>query len=45
MSGFWTNLFAFLAKTAPYWGLFVCALWLSLMLLDLAAQKEAVADR
>ena len=32
MSGFWTNLFSFLAKTAPYWGLFVGALWLSLML-------------
>ena len=32
MSGFWTNLFIFLAKTAPYWGLFVGALCLSLML-------------
>ena len=32
MSGFWTNLLVFLAKTAPYWGLFAGALCLSLML-------------
>ena len=32
MSGFWTNLFTFLAKTAPYWGLFVGSLCLSLIL-------------
>ena len=32
MNAFWTNLFTFLAKTAPYWGLFVGALCLSLIL-------------
>ena len=32
MSGFWTNLLVFIAKTAPYWGLFAGALCLSLIL-------------
>ena len=32
MTGFWANLLAFLAKTAPYWGLFFCALGLSILL-------------
>ncbi len=32
MSGFWANLLTFLTKTAPYWGLLIGALWLSLML-------------
>ena len=48
MSGFWTNLFAFLAKTAPYWGLFVCALWLSLMLTPICralAVRLGMVDR
>ena len=35
MTGFWENLLAFLSKTAPYWGLFFCALCLSLILTPL----------
>ncbi len=32
MSGFWTNLLAFFVKTAPFWGMFLFAFALSLLL-------------